>query len=366
MNTNASLSVAPPAVVGAEDSAILAPSLAGRGRKILAIIVTAVLVLAVIRELAQQTRGARGPAASSYATSPAGLAALSELLRQQGTEVAQLTRPLDEAIARNEVSTDDRLVVLDQSLSPAETDALAAFVLRGGRLLGGGSRSGRWIGRIWNGDDEQVDEPADVRQGAKGTVETIGGTGITRTLTTSGTPVVWRDLTGKFFTAVVDADFRVVLAQQGSFDALADPSILSNATLAQTDNAVFALELLGNTERVVFAEAGHGFRSGGGAGFSAIPANVRTMLFGLLLAVLVWMFSIGRRIGAPDLPDRPLPPGRYEHVAAIASLLDRSDPKVRSTASDLEATTPTQPFDPKVRSTASYFEATTPTQQKEA
>lgn len=348
MSPTAPPSDAPAPVVGAEDSSILAPGLAGRGRKILAIIVVGVLVVAVIRELSQQTRGARGPSASSYATSPAGLAALGELLRQQGTDVVQLTRPVDEAISRGEVSTDDRLVVLDQILSPAEADALATFVGRGGRLLGGGSRSVGWIGRVWDDDDEQNDEFAGVRSGAKGTVETIGGDGITRTLTTSDVPVVWRDLGGTFFTVVVDADFRIVLAQQGTFDALADPSILSNATLAQTDNAVFALELLGGTERVVFAEAGHGFRSGSGAGFSAIPANVRTVLLGLILGVLLWMLAIGRRIGGPDLPDRPLPPGRYEHVAAVASLLDRAERKNRSTASTAsaaEATTTTRPKD---------------------
>ena len=235
--------------------------------------------------------------------------------------------------------------MLDQSLSPGETEALATFVLRGGRLLGGGSRSGAWIGRLWNGDEASDDETATVRRGAAGVVTTIGDPLPARTLTTSGIPVVWQGLGGRFNTVVVDREFRVVLARQGSFDALADPSILSNATLADTDNAVFALELLGSDRRVVFAEAGHGFRSDGGAGLSAIPSNVRTLLLGFVLAVVVWMFAVGRRVGGPDLPDRPLPPGRYEHVAAVASLLDRAAKKNRSAASGDEATTPTQPKD---------------------
>lgn len=337
--------MAPEVSVTAEDTPILSAWLTGKGRRIVIVVVVGVLALAVMRELSRQTRGARGPAASSYATSPAGLAALDALLRRQGVQVVKLTRPLDEAIDRNEVSADDRLVVLDQSLSPGETEALATFVLRGGRLLGGGSRSGAWIARLWNGDEASDDEVAAVRSGAAGEVTTIGDPLPVRVLTTSRTPVVWQGLGGTFNPVVVDREFRVVLARQGSFDALADPSILSNATLSSSDNAVFALELLGSDGRVVFAEAGHGFRSGTGAGLSAIPSNVRTLLLGLVLAVLLWMFAVGRRIGGPDLPDRPLPPGRFEHVAAVASLLDRAEKKNRSPDSGDEATTPTQPKD---------------------
>ncbi len=335
----------PGGVATAEDATILSAALTGKGRRIVIIVVVGVLALAVMRELSQQSRGARGPAASSYATSPAGLAALDALLRRQGVEVIQLTRPINEAIDRNEVSTDDRLVVLDQSLSPIETEALATFVLRGGRLLGGGTRSGTWIGRIWKGDETSRDEVAEVMPGALGEVTTIDDTLPIRTLTTSRTPIVWKGLGGTFNPVVVDRDSRVVLAQQGSFDALADPSILSNATLSSTDNAVFALELLSGGGRVVFAEAGHGFRTGTGAGVSAIPSNVRTLLLGFVLAVLIWMFAVGRRVGGPDLPDRPLPPGRFAHVAAVASLLDRAAKKHRSAASGDEATTPTQPKD---------------------
>lgn len=331
--------------VTAEDAPILSASLTGKGRRIFAIVVVGMLTLAVMRELSQQTRGARGPAASSYATSPAGLAALDALLQRQGVEVLQLTRPIDEAINRNEVSIDDRLVVLDQSLSPDETEALATFVLRGGRLLGGGSRSGAWIGRLWNGDEATDGEFAAVRNGAAGNVSTIGDPVPVRTMTTARTPVVWQGLGGRFNPVVVDREFRVVLARQGSFDALADPSILSNSTLAFTDNAVFALDLLATDGRVVFAESGHGFRSGTGAGLSAIPSNVRTLLLGSVLAVLVWMLAVGRRIGGPDLPDRPLPPGRFEHVAAVASLLDRAAKKHRSAASGDEAVAPIQPKD---------------------
>lgn len=340
----------PEASVTVEDTPILSAALTGKGRRILITLVVGVLAVAVVRELSQQTRGARGPAASSYATSPAGLAALDGLLRRQGVEVVQLTRPIDEAIDRNEVSIDDRLVVLDQSLSPRETEALATFVRRGGSLLGGGSRSAAWIGRLWNGDEASDDNLAEVRPGAAGQVTTIGDTLAIRTLTTARTPLVWRGL-GELTPVVVDREFGVVLAQQiswealGFFDALADPSILSNATLSSSDNAIFALELLGSGRRVVFAEAGHGFRSGAGSGLSAIPSNVRTLLLGFVLAVLVWMLAVGRRIGGPDLPDRPLPPGRFEHVGAVASLLDRAERKNRTAASDDGATTPTQPKD---------------------
>ena len=214
---------------------------------------------------------------------------------------------------------------------------------RGNFLVLGPTSSGQCVQNVQV--EASDDEFATVRTGAAGEVTTIGDPLPVRVLTTSRTPVVWRGLGGTFNPVVVDREFRVVLARQGSFDALADPSILSNATLSSSDNAVFALELLGSDGRVVFAEAGHGFRSGTGAGLSAIPSNVRTLLLGFVLAILVWMFAVGRRIGGPDLPDRPLPPGRFEHVAAVASLLDRAEKKNRSPASGDEAATPTQPKD---------------------
>ncbi len=316
----------PSSPLGANDAPILQPAGPGRGKRLAFAVVVAVLLASIVREVGQSTRGARGPTASSYATSPGGLAALRTLLTQQGTDVVQLTKPIDEAFANSDFLAGDRLVVLDQDLSPAEVETLRTFVSIDGDLLGGGSRSGRWIGELWDrGDEEAPDgaEVADVRAGAPGNVATIGD-GPARTLQTAGTALVWRDLGGEFSPIVVDDNFRVVLARQGSFDALADPSLLSNQTLAEADNAAFALELLATNQRVVFAEAAHGFRTGPGAGLAAIPSNVRTLLLGLLLATFVWMLAIGRRIGGPDLPSRTLPPGRYAHVAAVASLLDRT------------------------------------------
>lgn len=318
--------------VGASDAPILSSAIAGRGRRVMTGLVVAILLASIVREVAQQTQGARGPTASSYATSPGGLAALHTLLRQRGADVIQLTKPINEAYANSDFLAGDRLVVLDQSLSPAEVETLRSFLAVGGELLGGGRRSGRWIGELWNvgsGDQgEQVEDGefdvAEVREGASGNVTTIGGTEPVRSLRTSGDPLVWRDLGGDFTPLVVDRDFRVVLARQGTFDAIADPSLLSNETLAESDNAVFALGLLATDQRVVFAEAGHGFRSGPGSGLSAVPSNVRTLLLGLLLAAFLWMLAVGRRVGGPDLPSRPLPPGRFAHVAAVASLLDRT------------------------------------------
>ena len=48
------------------------------------------------------------------------------------------------------------------------------------------------------------------------------------------------------------------------------------------------------------------------------------MLIGFVLAAITWMLAVGRRVGVADIADRPLPPGRFEHVAAVASLLDRA------------------------------------------
>ena len=326
--------------VGSPDTPIMNPALAGRGRRIIVALVMAVLLASIVREVSQQTRGARGPTASSYATSPGGLAALHTLLRQQGVEIIQLTKPINEAFAANDFMVGDRLVVFDQSLAPAEVDTLGYFITVGGELLGGGSRSERWIAELWNADDDgaQDRDVADVRPGKPGNVTTTGDTYPLRSLKTAGNPLVWNDLGGSFTPLVVDRESRVLLARQGAFDALADPSILSNATLARADNAIFALDLLVTDQRVVFAEAGHGFRSGTGAGLAAIPSTVRTLLLGLLAAAFLWMLAIGRRVGGPDLPSRPLPPGRFAHVAAVASLLDRAAARQDASAAEVAPT----------------------------
>ena len=308
--------------LGADDAPIVsAGSLRGKGRRIVVGLCAAVLIVTIARESVQQNRGARGPSASSYATSGGGLAALASLLKSRGVEVIKLSHSLDDASNNNEILFDDVLVVLDQDLSQAERRFIRARIDSGARVVAGGTPSAPWMSRVLNSP-----EPLQVDTGANGTVS-VPLDQDRQTLATTGSPLVWTQTPEPAKSLGFDQDGKTVVFEIAGLIAVADTSILSNANLAKVDNAAFALGLLTpnlTTGRVVFAEAGLGFRSGRGAGLAAIPPNVRTMLIGFVLAAFLWMLAVGRRVGVADIADRPLPPGRYEHVAAVASLLDRA------------------------------------------
>ena len=308
--------------LGADDAPLVnAGSLRGKGRRIVVGLCAAVLIVTIARESIQGTRGAHGPAASSYATSGGGLAALVSLLESRGVPVVKLTHSLDDASNNNEIRFDDVLVVLDQDLSQAERQFMGGRVYSGARVIGGGGPSAPWISRVLNSP-----EPLQVDAGTDGTVSVPLDAG-RQTVATTGSPKVWTQTPEPAKSLGFDQDGQTVVFEIAGLIAIADTSILSNANLAKVDNAAVALGLLTPnlaTGRVVFAEAGLGFRSGRGAGLAAIPPNVRTMLIGFVWAAFLWMLAVGRRVGVADIADRPLPPGRYEHVAAVASLLDRA------------------------------------------
>jgi hypothetical protein len=243
---------------------IVSNRLRGSGRRVIIIVATLIMILFAIGQISRQLRGARGPRSSSFATTPGGLAALATLLTKQGIAVERLTVSLGEAINTGLVNPNDSLVIVDTPLSPDDVSAIEFRSEQQQRVIVIGSTS--------------FDLDAPSPGNARGLV-------------------------------IVD-----------------DAEPFTNAQLAVGANAVNAVTLLtpASGGRVVFAEAGHGFATGSGAGLRAIPAPVRTLLIGLVLGAVLWMFAVGKRIGEADRPDRLLPPGRFEHVTAVASLIQRS------------------------------------------
>lgn len=370
---------APQPVISAEDAPILSlfsPRMSGhhaqgdRTRRVLFGCVAATLAMAVITQLSNQSRGAGGPSSSTYATSTGGLAALATLLERSDVRILRLTRPIAEAWADSTVEPNDTLVVLGQDLSAADIGAVRNHLGSGGRLVAGGRDAAPWMSAVVSSRTTEGAGVADgangaggadganpvaersttlrIRPGAPGTLTYFDARG-TRTLTTIAGPDVFIVSPARSAVAVAGTDQNdaPAILRTSEMVLLADPSVLANATLATTDNAAVALDVLSPKPggRIVFAEAGLGFRSGRGAGLAAIPGPVRTLLFGLALAALLWMLAVGRRIGDPDRPDRPLAPGRYEHVAAVAGLLDRANRRSRIVTPP-EATAPTAPAAP--------------------
>ena len=102
---------------------------------------------------------------------------------------------------------------------------------------------------------------------------------------------------------------------------LASSAPLTNAFLADQDNAALALNLAGPASRsVVFDEYDHGYGRTGG-GLAGLPVWWRWGLALALGAVVVWMLSAARRFGPVEAADRTLIPPRVAYADAMATIL---------------------------------------------
>lgn len=320
--------------------------------------------------------GPEGPVSSSYATAPRGLAALAELLRDQGHPVRRLRAGLDD-VALDPAAT---LVVADApDLTEAEVDAVARFVDAGGRLVVAGrppgalrpvlagsatptrlshqdpSLGGRFLvqeptpSRLSHQDPAPggrflVQEPTG-RSGLAGQMEwsPVGATparpvapvpevrGVT-TVVAAGTGS-WSDA-GASLPILAGEDEILATAStrgRGRVVAVADASVWQNRLLAEADNAAFAVAAVGERGRPVdFAEYHHGY--GRARGLAAVPARWKWALAGALAAVVVAMWSRARRLGPPEDAERDLPPPRRAYVDAMAATLVRTGRPAESLA----------------------------------
>jgi hypothetical protein len=117
----------------------------------------------------------------------------------------------------------------------------------------------------------------------------------------------------------------------GAIYFVADPAPLTNAGIANADNAALALGLAGPAGRPVsFAEGVHGF--GRERGWRAIPHQWKIALLFLAVAALAYVWSRARRFGAPDRRARELPPPRADYVRAMALTLERTHDSARALA----------------------------------
>jgi Domain of unknown function (DUF4350) len=245
--------------------------------------------------------GPQGPAESSFATSPSGLAAWAELLNRAGHPVGQLRAPLASA----QVSPSSTLVVIGATdLSPGGASHLRTFVDRGGRLVLGGGALDRVMPAL-------ISSPPSWNPTGPRTYS-VGG----RSVVTAGA--------GSF------GGTRLLSLRSlgsGTVVLLADSSPVENRLLGLRDNAQLAIDLAGPAGRpVVFAEALHGY--GQATGLAAIPGNWWLAFAGLALAGGTWALSRGRRLGPPESPPPPAVPPRSAYVEALAATLLRArDPQ---------------------------------------
>ena len=283
------------------------------------VIVAGVVVLNVaLRFLDSSTRGAdeTAPRSSSFSTGSTGVAAWAELLRRNDYSTDRIRGDIDDEILR----VDETVVVLDpDSVSREEEHRLRVFVEAGGRLIAGGDSSVDLLRALlddppeWSVEGLRRARAEDDAPEVAGIGEVVavgdgswGETGETE-------PVLGND--DVTIATVADVgDGRVVM--------LADPSVLQNQLLDRGDNAGFALQIVGDSATVRFAEGQHGY--GDAAGLGAIPNRWKFALVGLALASILGAVAAGRRLGPPEDEARDLPPPRRVYVDAVAESLART------------------------------------------
>jgi hypothetical protein len=274
------------------------------------------VVLTIIDRLTPEPTG---PASSSYATSPQGLAAYASVLQRNGHRVRRVrTRVADER-----PPTGQTLVVLDPDvMEPQEARAIGEWVRAGGNLVAGGAGDASWL-------DEVLAEPPRWEGGGPRERRTLVPMGVT-----AGVDAVvsdgggWHQLGGAL-PVIGPADGPLLVttrAGRGTVTLLADTTPLTNAALDQGDGAALGIALAGGDERTVaFLETVHGY--GVARGFGGLPTAVKWTLLGLALTALVAVWAAGRRFGPPEDPDTEPPPPRMAYVDALAAALERAKPE---------------------------------------
>lgn len=273
--------------------------------------------LAVLLDEAVGGHTPGGPEGSSYATQAGGLAAYAELLARYDHPVRRLRGPVAEAA----LDPGETLVVDGAATStPEDLDAMADLVARGGHLV--------------------------LLRAPETTIATVTGASVRlgpghtryRTIHESYEPitVVGASGDGAYVTAPGDgggivplvSEDGVVLALDvprgsGGTVLVADASPLTNAGLAEADNAAFGVALAGGDGRpVAFAEGGFGY--GEDTGLAALPPRWKATLLTLAVATIVYGWARAKRLGPPDRPERELPPARAAYVQALARTLART------------------------------------------
>lgn len=257
-----------------------------------------------------------GPASSSYATAPEGMAALAQLLADRGHPV----RRLRAGLADIDLDPAATLVLAGSiAVTPPEGEAVARFVEAGGRLVVAADAPSPLLRRL-AGTERWSTEPARRATPLVPVPEVDGVTTVT-----SGGFGSWSDPGASLpVLAAGGATLATVRAAgRGRVVAVADPSVWQNRLLGHADNAAFALAAVGERGRPVeFAEAHHGYGRSRGPG--VVPWRWRWAAGVALVAASVAVWSRGRRFGPPEDAERELPPARRAYVDAVAASLVRT------------------------------------------
>lgn len=280
---------------------------------VVAVIVAVNVVLAALGDVVPKSPS--GPASSSFATAPDGLAAYADLLERSGHDVTRLGRRIGPA----DLPPGATAVIADpQELTESEGAALGRFLADGGRLVVAGTNTELLV-EVYTGIPVavgSVDEESDVQVWVPspytGDASTVVGSGTDR----------WTGIGPMLPLAGADGRPTLVTTAvgEGRLLALVDAGPLSNRNLAFGDNATLGLSLAGPGRPVVFVESAHGYAEGG---LGAVPTGWKWAAAGLVVALLLGLWSAGTRFGPPEPSRRALRPPRSDHVDAVAATMQR-------------------------------------------
>lgn len=278
----------------------------------------------------------KGPNGSSFGTVEGGVAALADLAKSYDYPYVRRVTSLDDASRFGKYPLDPKsvLIVLDTTVSAEAAANIEDFVSNGGRLVASVDSTTHWTAPFSKVSSGFTREPT----GAKPTTARalVKTNPQVTTLTVDGSSffdaTLFADLSTGNYEFIANRNSLPIAVQApigaGEVVLLADASMLTNGLLGETDNAAFALELLGNgTRPIVFAEEPHGF--GASLTPTGLPANVRWFLAGLIAATLLLMITRSKRNGPAELAHRELPPARSTYLLSLVASIDRREKKSR-------------------------------------
>ncbi len=276
---------------------------------------------------------------SSLSTAPDGLAAYADLLAKFGHKVDRLYARLSAETEYARVATDTLVVASPSSWNESDSAAVRRLVIKGGTAVLAGSfldtptiegllglpvttsattKTPRSVPRLqlsgYCGSQRYLALPSSPFTAGIREVETVAGSACFTT-------------PGSFSKMLVNSNGILGLWKrvgQGSLVLMASSSPLQNAMISKDDNAAFAVDLAGHPRNTVtFDETVHPITSVKQVGFGAVPLHWKVALGLGLLAALVAIWSVGKRLGPVSPPERALAPARSGYVDAMATNLSR-------------------------------------------
>ena len=290
------------------------------GLGLLAALVAFVLVIEVIDRLTPEPKG---PRSSSYATSPAGLAAYASVLERAGHPVRQLRTPIASASP-----ADETLIVLDPDVVDAEeAEAIGAWV-KGRRAPRG--RAGAATSAVARGCDGPGAEWSDGGRGlATGPLGTaVGETVGVREVAVEGGG--WRELGGTL-PVIGRRTLRSSHRAQRRGDRRADRRSVPPAERAARRWPTMRRSDWGS--RAARGGPWRSWRPCTATASRAASAGCRRRSSGCCSGCFSrrsWRCrSVGRRFGPTEDPETEPPPPRMEYVDALAAALARHETRGR-------------------------------------